>query len=88
MPPESDDDNFVGDDEFPEEDDDLSLHGLDDEPDLDVPAPSKYSAGMNMCVVSTSAQKTFTMILMLRAKRCAGSDHHTRRAGKVIQHVD
>ena len=57
LPPESDDDNFMGNDEFPEEDDDLSLHGLDDEPDLDVPSHSRYSTGMNMCVVSTSAPK-------------------------------
>jgi hypothetical protein len=76
LPPEggddNDDDNFVGNDEFPEEegfldddDDDLSLHGLDHEPDLNMPSPSRYSAGTNMCVVSASAQKTFTMILML-----------------------
>jgi hypothetical protein len=71
LPPASDDDNFVGNDEFPEEegfldddDDDLSLHGLDDGPALDVSSPSRYSAGTNMCVVRTSAQKTFTMILI------------------------
>jgi len=83
LPPESDDDNDVGDDEFPEEegfldeeDDDLSLHGLDDEPEpdnetelndepeLDIPSPSSYSAGQNTCVVSTSAQESFTTILM------------------------
>jgi len=63
LPPESDDDdNDVGNDEFPEEeefldeeDDDLSLHGLDDEPELDIPSASSYSAGQNMCVVSSSA---------------------------------
>jgi len=47
-------DIFVDDDEFPEdEDDDLSLNGLDDESDHDVPSPNHTSA--SMCVVSTSA---------------------------------
>ena len=68
LPPEGggdDDYYFVGNDEFPveegfldEEDDDLSLHGLNDEPDLDIPSPSSYSAETNICVVSTSAQKS------------------------------
>jgi hypothetical protein len=75
LPPEGgddDDDDFVGSDEFPEEegfldeeDDDLSLHGLDDEQDLDIHSPSSYSAGTSMCVVSTSVQKLFIAILML-----------------------
>ena len=74
LPPEDGDDDdydFVGNDEFPEEegfpdeeDDDLSLHGLDDEPDLDMPSSSSYSARTNMCVVSTSAQKKFTISIL------------------------